>query len=652
METNNHKKWGVIRKAKRVGKINNIFMKTNFFDSNSYFIDEKVNFFKLENCYQIYNEKGENIGTIAQKLSLGNKILRLLLNKTMLPFHLEIKNSDNDVEASISRGWSFFMSKITVKNAQGNTIGTIKQKFTLFKPTFKIFDSSDVLIAEISGDWSAWNFTIADASGNLIEDNAEQLDIEWNIKGKVTKVTDNSTPQKIISFEYDANGNRVKKKVSIANGPCNDNVTTYYVYADKGTLLATYSRQECTPNTVYLDEHTIYGSKRLGVRNYPGVGQSNRVSLDNVEVPNNQILYKREIFAKHYELSDHLGNVRAVISDAKWSYNGIMTPHIVSYTNYYPFGMAQPGRNWSSSGYRFGYQGQEKVDEISGSGNHNTAEFWEMDTRLGKRWERDPVVKHHESPYAILGNNPIWFIDFNGADTSQVHQEIINASLKFTSIDVSQVEWKTSDIIIWKCGSACDGGNEYLFNRKLEFISHMKNVIKDASAKYNIPEFWLAGIIFSEFGGDPMWIDDVAYGVRSFDWSGPEWVDRNLTTTKDPNLTSFGNVSVQIRTAAKELGYAVESMTSTEMNLLINSLKNPVQSIYIAAKHLSTLKKVDFAGKSINQITADDVKIITTRYNRGSELSADEIKKNLSYGNHIYEYSREINNALNPNAKK
>jgi len=32
-------------------------MKTNFFESNNYFIDEKVNFFKFENCYQIYNEK-------------------------------------------------------------------------------------------------------------------------------------------------------------------------------------------------------------------------------------------------------------------------------------------------------------------------------------------------------------------------------------------------------------------------------------------------------------------------------------------------------------------------------------------------------------------------------------------------------------------
>jgi RHS repeat-associated protein len=263
---------------------------------------------------------------------------------------------------------------------------------------------------------SANNYSY-DASGNLIEDNAEQLDIEWNIKGKVTKVTDNSTPQKIISFEYDANGNRVKKKVSIANGPCNDNVTTYYVYADKGTLLATYSRQECTPNTVYLDEHTLYGSKRLGVRNYPGVGQSNRVSLDNVEVPNDQILYKREIFAKHYEVSDHLGNVRAVISDAKWSYNGIMTPHIVSYTNYYPFGMAQPGRNWSSGGYRFGYNGVEKDDEIKGSGNSYNFEFRMHDPRKA-RWDAiDPMaIQYPElSPYVFANNCVIAFKEIDGA---------------------------------------------------------------------------------------------------------------------------------------------------------------------------------------------------------------------------------------------
>ncbi|MBK7964795.1 MAG: hypothetical protein IPK10_05555 [Bacteroidetes bacterium] len=69
------------------------------------------------------------------------------------------------------------------------------------------------------------------------------------------------------------------------------------------------------------------------------------------------------------------------------------------------------------SGYRFAFNGQEKVDEISGLGNHNTAEYWEYDTRLGRRWNIDPEPKAWESPYAGFANNPIWFTDPNGRDT-------------------------------------------------------------------------------------------------------------------------------------------------------------------------------------------------------------------------------------------
>jgi uncharacterized protein YxjI len=143
-------------------------MRTIFFESNEYFIDEKVNFFKFENCYKIYNDKGEDIGLIKQKISAGHKFLRLLLNKAMLPFLLEIENSNGEIEASISRGWTFFMSKITIKNAQGIKVGSINQKFKLFKPTFKIFNSSEMLIAEITGDWKAWDFKINDSYNNQI----------------------------------------------------------------------------------------------------------------------------------------------------------------------------------------------------------------------------------------------------------------------------------------------------------------------------------------------------------------------------------------------------------------------------------------------------------------------------------------------------
>ena len=86
-------------------------------------------------------------------------------------------------------------------------------------------------------------------------------------------------------------------------------------------------------------------------------------------------------------------------------------------TDYSPFGVLLPERTSSTAFYRLGFQGQEHDDEVSGSGNHYTAQYWEYDPRLGKRWNTDPVVKHHESPYACFANNPIWFIDTNGADT-------------------------------------------------------------------------------------------------------------------------------------------------------------------------------------------------------------------------------------------
>jgi RHS repeat-associated protein len=85
-------------------------------------------------------------------------------------------------------------------------------------------------------------------------------------------------------------------------------------------------------------------------------------------------------------------------------------------------------RNWFISdytdiyAYRFGFNGQEKDDEISGTGNSYTAEFWQYDPRLGRRWNVDPVIKYHESPYAALTNNPIIMLDPNGADSIVFHR--------------------------------------------------------------------------------------------------------------------------------------------------------------------------------------------------------------------------------------
>jgi hypothetical protein len=56
-------------------------------------------------------------------------------------------------------------------------------------------------------------------------------------------------------------------------------------------------------------------------------------------------------------------------------------------------------------------------NEISGqTGTHTTAMFWEYDSRLGRRWNTDPVIKEFESPYMCFSGNPIVISDLNGND--------------------------------------------------------------------------------------------------------------------------------------------------------------------------------------------------------------------------------------------
>ena len=139
-----------------------------FFETNEYFIDQKVNYFKFEVEYKVFNQTGAQIGFIRQRLSTKQKALRLFLNKGMLPFLLEVVDMQGNTLAVIKRGWTFWMSEIQVLSAHHQIIGKIKQKWSFMKPVFHINDAANNKIAEIRGDWKAWNFNINDPAGNSI----------------------------------------------------------------------------------------------------------------------------------------------------------------------------------------------------------------------------------------------------------------------------------------------------------------------------------------------------------------------------------------------------------------------------------------------------------------------------------------------------
>lgn len=105
----------------------------------------------------------------------------------------------------------------------------------------------------------------------------------------------------------------------------------------------------------------------------------------------------------------------AVISDKASDTN---EPTVVSLSDYYPYGMTEPGRSWNAGaeGYRYGFNTQENVPEL-GEG-HTTALYWEYDGRLGRRWNLDLITKEYESNYSVFGNSPIYAIDVNGADST------------------------------------------------------------------------------------------------------------------------------------------------------------------------------------------------------------------------------------------
>jgi uncharacterized protein YxjI len=139
-----------------------------FFESNEYFIDEKLGFFKFHNEYKVFDNTATHVGSIVQKVPGWHKVLRLIISKAIFPFTLEIVDNNQQVLVTIKRGWTFWLSRINILDAQGNLSGSIKQKFRMLKPRFIILDQNNIQIGEINGDWKAWNFSIKDGEGNNI----------------------------------------------------------------------------------------------------------------------------------------------------------------------------------------------------------------------------------------------------------------------------------------------------------------------------------------------------------------------------------------------------------------------------------------------------------------------------------------------------
>lgn len=96
------------------------------------------------------------------------------------------------------------------------------------------------------------------------------------------------------------------------------------------------------------------------------------------------------------------------------SHSSLLTSN--SFTKPSSFGVVLEEREFISSLYRYGFNGQEKENEITGSSSHYDFGARIYDSRLGRFLSLDPIASYrpHTSAYSFAGNMPIWCEDSYG----------------------------------------------------------------------------------------------------------------------------------------------------------------------------------------------------------------------------------------------
>jgi RHS repeat-associated protein len=210
-------------------------------------------------------------------------------------------------------------------------------------------------------------------------------------------------------------------------------IETYFLSTEYNYLCSALKENYFRPGTSYqLAEWHLYGSGRLGIYQENKLMAQYYDSTLTTEVYQTRITY-HSLGKRRYELSNHLGNVLVTVSDKRVAICtdsqtvAYYRAEIITAQDYYAFGSVMEGRSFvgdTSGWYRFGFNGKEKDDEVSGAGNQYDYGFRIYNPHVGKFLSVDPKIYSFPmySSYQYAGNKPIVAIDLDGLEDVWVHQ--------------------------------------------------------------------------------------------------------------------------------------------------------------------------------------------------------------------------------------
>ena len=417
---------------------------------------------------------------------------------------------------------------------------------------------------DIDNQTNASNYTY-DGSGNLISDASESLAVTWSPYGKVLDAT--RTGIKTL-YSYDAMQNRVVKTFIQAT----DTTRSFYIRDAQGNTMAVYTRRL---DTIKWTEQHLYGSSRLGI------WEPNQRLTPSVDTTKKWQIREGQ---KRYELTNHLGNVLVTVNDRRKGtdtnadtffdvYDGVE----ITATDYYPFGLEMPGRTFQATAYRYGFNEQETSPEIAFG--HYTAQYWEYDSRIGRRWNIDPVVYPQKSGYSTFNNNPVYFTDFLGLYGSKGKAERARAKAQKVGNEVGEVyqsgkEWgfyrydpskaRTKD----KDGSDYSGGHEFKKNFFGSFFQKVGDFFNDINPVKSA-EFYVGGVIKMTYNTAPAVTAVIPYGGGQATYSTTKGGSARVITAADAYVNLKASVPI------KGLNYGLDVRTTPLSGLININTNNP-----------------------------------------------------------------------------
>ncbi len=136
---------------------------------NLYLVKEHVGVFRAANNFDILDPGSGQIIMECREERLGffTKLLRFTDYKRMTPFDIRIRTPDGKQVVRVTRGVSFFLSKVAVLDENDRVIGGFQQKLFSLGGAFTVLDTGGRPVCELKGKWTGWDFRFLAAETEL-----------------------------------------------------------------------------------------------------------------------------------------------------------------------------------------------------------------------------------------------------------------------------------------------------------------------------------------------------------------------------------------------------------------------------------------------------------------------------------------------------